>query len=155
MAKISLPNKMKGSSTSSLPPAPATLPKHKRHDWGHCTSCCPWPQKMKTSDIVVSMATSLGESWLLAPIGMRPALSSVREGGSVAPSSCWEHWAHCSQTLLLRSARLPEEHTGLTQCLPQAEFNPRPQTARIALCALPHASSPAKWSTFYPPSLHD
>lgn len=69
--------------------------------------------------------------------------------------SCWEHWAHHSQTLLLSGARLPEEHTGMTQFLPQAEFNLRSQPAHVSPCALPYASSPAKWSTFYPTALHD
>lgn len=67
----------------------------------HCTSWCPWPQKIKTSDtsdMVVSMATSL---W-----------------GSCAAGS------YCSESCPIpSSASLPEEHTGLTQCLPQAEFS--------------------------------
>lgn len=62
MAKKHLPSKRKGNSTSSLPPAPATLPNSKGWDWGHCISCCPWPQEIKTSDIAVSIATSLGDS---------------------------------------------------------------------------------------------
>lgn len=62
MAKKHLPSKRKGNSTSSLPSAQAILPNPKCRDWGHCTHCCPWPQEIKTSDIVVSMATSLEDS---------------------------------------------------------------------------------------------